>query len=154
MSARFPLTWLMAFAAIVGLGCRPTPRTGDAAATLDAGPARAKRTSGAEITIQVNDQSFKFWSVNPAFIDKAIALRDAKKPATIMFERLLDETDCDPRWTFHVDPAEMGWPQLTTEVCDGRPSDIEGDKKHWINDVKRWCPWSSLVTSVDDRRGK
>jgi len=145
---------MMVLAAFAAFGCRSTSRTGDAATARDAGPACAKRTGGAEITIQVNDQTFKFWSVNPAFIDKAIALRDAKKPATIMFKRLVDETDCDPRWTFHVDPAEMEWPQLTTEVCDGRPSDIEGDKKHWINDVKRWCPWSSLVTSVDDRRAK
>lgn len=67
----------------------------------------------------------------------------AKKPATIVFKTLLDGSDCDSRWTFHVDPAQMDWPQLTTEVCDGRPSDVDGDKKHWVNDVKRLCPWSS-----------
>ena len=100
----------------------------------------------------MNDQTFQFWSTNSTFIDHAAQLMAEKKVATIMFKTVLDGSDCDPRWTFHVDPAQMDWPQLTTEVCDGRPSDIEADKKHWLNDVQRWCPWSSLVVSIEDRR--
>lgn len=61
MSARLQLACVIAFSVGAGLGCRPTPRAGDAV-TVDAGPVCAKRTGGAEITIQVNDQTFKFVS--------------------------------------------------------------------------------------------
>lgn len=145
---------LLAVVVLPMLGCPQAPRGADGATATDTSATCSKRTGGAEIAIKVNDQTFRFWSVNAAFIDKAIAFRDTKKPATIMFKHIIDGADCDVQWTFHVDPAEMDWPHFTTEVCDGRPSDIEGDKKHWINDVKRWCPWSALVTEVTDRRAK
>ncbi len=145
---------VLAAAVITLLGCPAAPQGRGGVRAAGISSTCANRTGGAEIEIKVNDQTFRFWSVNSAFIEKAIALRDAKKSATIMFKQIVDGADCDPQWTFHINPAEMDWPHFTTEVCDGRPSDIEGDKKHWINDVKRWCPWTSFVTEVTDRRGK
>ena len=107
------------------------------------------RVGGAKITIKVNDQTFTFWSTNAGFIARAKQMQSSSKKATAMFSRLIDGRDCDEQWTFHPDAAEMSWPALTIEGCDGRPSDIESDKLHWINDVKRWCPWSTEVLAVD-----
>lgn len=112
----------------------------------------AGRAGGAEIEIQVNVDTFRLWSVNARFIDHAKELKASGKTGTAMLNGLADGQDCDSRWTFHSDPADMSWPELAMEVCDGRPSDVEHDKAHWISDIKRWCPWGTKVLSVDDRR--
>jgi hypothetical protein len=114
-------------------------------------PRCTSRKGGAEIEIKVNNETFRLWSTNAPFISHAKELKTSGKKGTAMFQGLADGTDCDPRWTFHSDPADMSWPQLTTEVCDGRPSDVERDKAHWISDVKRWCPWGTEVLAVDER---
>lgn len=161
-----PLLWLKnrVIGGVVGvlvagtLGCGPTARAPLPGARASASPLDAGRggmcgasTGGAEIQIQVNDQTFRLWSTNAGFIGRAKELRASGEAATAMFNRLADGRDCGTQWTFHVDAAEMSWPAFTTEVCDGRPSDVERDKSHWINDIKRWCPWGTRVLAVDER---
>jgi hypothetical protein len=38
-----------------------------------------------------------------------------------------------------------GIPDVATEVCDGRPSDVQGDRDYWVNTVGRFCPWAAKV---------
>lgn len=112
----------------------------------------AQRVGGAFILFRVNDETLLTWVTNGKFIDDALAQRGKKAGPLPLFKQVVDGADCDPRWTWHVDPAAAEFTQLATEVCDGRPSDVEKDKKKWIADVKRYCPWSARVVSVDDRR--
>jgi hypothetical protein len=112
----------------------------------------ADRTGGAEIVITVNDETFRFWSTNAAFIDAAQAHYDAGSSQVALFNDLVTGTDCDEQWTFHVDPDAMEWADFAIEVCDGRPSDVEGDQAYWIDQLDQWCPWGPEVTSIDDRR--
>ena len=111
----------------------------------------AERTGGAEIVITVTDETFRFWSEDDGFIDAAIAHHDAGSTQVAMFDDLLEDADCDDQWSFHVGPT-MSWADFAIEVCDGRPSDVEGDLTYWIDTVGQWCPWGPEVTSVDDRR--
>jgi hypothetical protein len=109
------------------------------------------RKGGAVVQILVNDQTFRLWSMNAAFIARANELKASGEKATAMFGKLIDGSDCDTQWTFHLDAKDMSWPDVTTEVCDGRPSDIEGNKPSWFNDIKRWCPWNTKVIVVEER---
>jgi hypothetical protein len=137
----------------LGLGlvhCNEAPLPSEAGA--EAGASCDARKNGAVLQIQINDQTFRFWSTNAEFIARAKDLNASGKSSAAMFGKLIDGSDCDTQWTFHVDAGKMSWPDVTTEVCDGRPSDIEGNKAHWINDITRWCPWNTKVLAVDERR--
>jgi hypothetical protein len=44
-------------------------------------------------------------------------------------------------WTWHLDPAETRFVEAAIEVCDGRPSYVEGLQA----DFPSYCPWGARV---------
>jgi hypothetical protein len=54
----------------------------------------------------------------------------------------------DPQWTWHVDPATPSFADFTAEVYDGCPNYVESNKTYWLQNVKRYCPWSAAVSAV------
>jgi len=124
----------------------PTPTSTPAAMCSD-------RTGGALVTFEICQQTLTVWSTAPAFIDEALALLASGDQRIPVFGTLLDGMDCDPDWSWHVEPMDMSFADLAIELCDGCPSHIEDDKTYWIETVGQYCPWTARVTAVDDRRG-
>jgi hypothetical protein len=108
----------------------------------------ADRTGGALIAFEIVEEEFTVWSTNDAFIEQAEALEDRGVMLIPMFNHLLDGQDCDPQWSWHVDPEDMLWAEVSIEVCDSRPSLIEEDKTYWLETVDQYCPWSASVVDV------
>jgi hypothetical protein len=48
-------------------------------------------------------------------------------------------------WSWHLDPGTVEVPDFAVEVCDGRPSMVEGDLSYWLDTVGRFCPWGATV---------
>ena len=122
---------------------------------VDAGTAPAScktRKGGAFITFRAADEPLTVWSTDGAFIDESKVLLASGDHRTPNFGLVIDGTDCDARYSWHVKADDMGFADFTTEVCDGTPSYLEAHKATWIRDVKRYCPWGPTVTAVDDRR--
>jgi hypothetical protein len=38
---------------------------------------------------------------------------------------------------------------ISVEVCDGKPSMVEGDLDYWLNTIGSYCPWSSKVVAIN-----
>lgn len=57
-----------------------------------------------------------------------------------------DSAGVNAPWTWHIDPATLEWADLTTEVCDGLPSDVE----EALITSDRYCPWSAVVIAIDE----
>jgi hypothetical protein len=112
------------------------------------------RTGGALVTFKNVDEDselFTAWVTTPSFIDEAKRLLAAGESRVPMFN-VLKGTDCDDKWSFHL-ATEASWADMTTEVCDARPSYIEANLDGWTKvNEGRWCPWGTRVISVDDRR--
>jgi hypothetical protein len=54
------------------------------------------------------------------------------------------DPDVNAGYSWHIDPASVEFADTTTEVCDGRPSDVE---KTTI--TSEWyCPWSAQVVAI------
>lgn len=51
---------------------------------------------------------------------------------------------------WHLDPGTIATPDLAIEVCDGRPSDIDGDLSYWMTRVKAYCPWGARVVREEE----
>ncbi len=51
-------------------------------------------------------------------------------------------------WSWHLDPTTVEAVDLAIELCDGRPSMVEGDLGYWIGTVGQFCPWGATVVAV------
>ena len=97
-------------------------------------------------------ETLAVWVTDGAFIDRAKQILSGGARQIPIFGTLLDGGACDPQWTWHVDPANVAFADAAIELCDGLPSHVEADKNYWIKTVGTFCPWSAVVTAVDDRR--
>ncbi len=48
-------------------------------------------------------------------------------------------------WYWHFVPDRWNLVEMSMELCDGQPSDIEADVDKWVADIGSYCPWSSRV---------
>ena len=49
-------------------------------------------------------------------------------------------------YSWHLDPATVTFPDLTMEICDGRPnSEVEAEVDYFIDTVKYYCPWGAKI---------
>lgn len=98
------------------------------------------------VTIKVVGEQFKVRLTDPADIAIARDLLAGTGIATIPNGRIVrGAADVNTGFTWHLDPADFEWAEMTTEVCDGLPSFVEdgsltGD---------RFCPWSAEVIAID-----
>jgi hypothetical protein len=47
-------------------------------------------------------------------------------------------------YTWHIDPTTFEFADVTTEVCDGKPSFVEAGEMTG----DRFCPWSAKVVAI------
>ncbi len=48
-------------------------------------------------------------------------------------------------WSWHLDPSTVTFAEAAIELCDGRPSFIEENLNYWLNTVRSFCPWGSVL---------
>lgn len=112
--------------------------------------AAASKTS-ADFLVGVVGEHFVIRLTKPELIEIARARIKGTKPQGIVSGRLIESDggfnagNGGKNWSWHLDPDSVQFPQLTTEVCDGKPSDVESNKDHWINSVKMFCPWNAKI---------
>ena len=102
-------------------------------------------TAGIVVTFEVNEgERFRVLLTDPA--DQAIAnqlLVGAEGP-DIPNGRIVRETGVNEGWSWSLDPDDFEFADLTTEVCDGEPSDVESGALT----SERYCPWSARVVEI------
>lgn len=54
-------------------------------------------------------------------------------------------------WSWHFTPDKWDMVEISVEVCDGRPHMVEENLDYWIDNVGRFCPWSSRVVGEVDQ---
>jgi hypothetical protein len=103
-------------------------------------------SAGIVVTFEVNDgERFRVLLIDPA--DQAIALRllDGGEGPDIPNGRIVRDTGVNEGWSWSLDPTDFEFADLTTEVCDGEPSDVES--RTLTSD--RYCPWSARVVEIE-----
>lgn len=111
----------------------------------DTGSAAPSGAGAVVVTFEVADeQRFKALLTDPADIDIARHLLAGDDVPSIPNGRVLRETGVNAGYSWSLDPNYIEFVDVTTEVCDGLPSDVEtrviaGD---------RYCPWSAVVVAI------
>jgi len=48
-------------------------------------------------------------------------------------------------WHWHFVPDRWDAVEVSAEICDGTPADVENDLDYWVDQIGIFCPWSSYV---------
>jgi hypothetical protein len=98
---------------------------------------------GALVTFRVADETFRLRLLDERQIDAAHQAANGGR-SRIPNGRLVAGTSVNVGWSWHVEDVEFA--ELTTEVCDGRPSDVEREGVSFGGG--RFCPWTARVVSI------
>lgn len=99
------------------------------------------------VTFQVaDDQTYRVLLTDPADIDNARRLQAGEDVPSIPNGRVIrDETGVNEGYSWSIDPEDIEFADVTIEICDGVPSDVEAG----IVSGDRYCPWSATVVGIE-----
>lgn len=104
-------------------------------------------SSSAVVTFRVaNSEQFQVQLTSREQIAAARAAQSGG-PARIPNGRIVPGRQVNDPWTWHLEDVEFA--EVTVEVCDGRPSDVERLGTGFGGG--RFCPWSATVVRIDER---
>lgn len=96
------------------------------------------------VTFEVVDERFKALLTDPADIDVARRLLAGEDVPSIPNGRVIRETGVNEGYSWSLDPSDIEFADVTVEVCDGLPSDVETG----VVTGDRYCPWSAVVLAI------
>jgi len=101
-------------------------------------------SSAAVVTFAVGSEEFR---VALTTADQVAAARAAQSGggAKIPTGRIVPGTQVNAGWSWHLE--EVTFAEITIELCDGRPSDVERAGVQFGGG--RFCPWSARITRID-----
>jgi hypothetical protein len=98
----------------------------------------------AVVTFAVADETFRVALTTDEQLDAARAAQ-AGGPARIPVGRIVSGTQVNTGWSWHLE--DLSFAEVTVEVCDGRPSDVERGGVQFGGG--RFCPWSATIVRID-----
>lgn len=102
--------------------------------------------NGALFRVQAcQNQQFHVRITDPAVIQRAEQLIGSTDQPILTGELRAGSGQFNRPYSWHMDPATVGFADLTIEVCDGCPNDVQQDLNYWLNTVGRFCPWTSRI---------
>ena len=126
----------------------------DSAAPSEAAPSASVAPSGPVtggpviVTFEVVDEEYRILITDPNNIAIALQLLAGDPLAPRIPNGLVvrgDDGGVNTGYSWHIDPDSLEFADLTIEICDGRPSDVEAGSISG----DRFCPWEAEVVSVD-----
>ena len=117
-----------------------------AASSLGCGGSPTSPSSQAVVTFEVANESFRVLLTSA---DQVAAARAAQAGGSIRIPngKIVTGAQVNSGWSWHLEEIEFA--ELTTEVCDGRPSDVEREGTRYGGG--RYCPWGARVTAIEVR---
>ena len=103
-------------------------------------------SGAALVTFRVADETFRVHLRDERQIAAARGAANGGQ-ARIPNGRIVVGTSVNVGWTWHLEDVEFA--ELTTEVCDGRPSDVEREGVTFGGG--RFCPWTARVISIQEQ---
>jgi len=122
------------------IGASPSPSPGPSPA-----PSASPAPTGVVVTFRVIDQEYRIELTDPADIEIARKLlRGEVAPAIPNGIVVRGDPGVNTGYTWHIDPASLEFADVTTEVCDGLPSDVEAN----TITSDHYCPWQAKVVKI------
>lgn len=98
------------------------------------------------VTFEVNEgERFRVLLTDPEDQAAASRLLAGEEAPDIPNGRIVRRTGVNEGWSWSLDPADFEFADVTIEVCDGNPSDVESGELT----SERYCPWSARVVGLE-----
>jgi hypothetical protein len=98
--------------------------------------------------VEVAGERFRLGVAESAQLERATELLESGAENNVHGTVRRGDGGFNTGYSWHLEPASVSFPDLTIEVCDGRPrSDVEGDVDYWVNTVKYYCPWGAKIVA-------
>lgn len=97
-------------------------------------------------TVQVGGESFRVEATGSG----AAALRARMQSGArgvIIGSLAAGDDGVNAPYSWHLVPTTVTTAGFAVEVCDGRPSDVQGNLNYWLSTVRSYCPWSAKVVA-------
>jgi hypothetical protein len=108
---------------------------------------------GLLVTFDVVGEEYSIFITGEAAIEQVFAVQRGESEATIPSGRLITgSVFYNEPWTWHIDPEDIHMAEVTIELCDGTPSQVEDNLDYWLETVERFCPWSAEIVEIQDLR--
>ena len=92
------------------------------------------------------DERYRIRLTDPVDIEVARRLLAGEDAPSIPNGRVLrGESGVNEGYSWSIDPSDVEYADVTIEMCDGLPSDVEAG----IVTGDRYCPWSAVVVAVE-----
>ena len=105
---------------------------------------------GVVVTVDAGGETYRILLTEPEDIATARALRAGTSTATIPNGKVVrGDPGVNTGYSWHIDPTDIEWAEVTMELCDGKPSDVQAN----TISGDRFCPWSAKVKAVEDYAG-
>jgi hypothetical protein len=103
------------------------------------------RSTNVVVTFRVIDQEFRVELTDPKDVEAARRLlRGEEAPRIPNGIVVRGNPGVNTGYSWHIDPASIEFADVTTEVCDGLPSDVEANAITF----DRYCPWQAEVIEI------
>ncbi|HEY7590345.1 MAG TPA: hypothetical protein VH723_05085 [Candidatus Limnocylindrales bacterium] len=139
--SRAVLTFALALAAAACAGASTSPSLAPSRPSTPSAP-----SGGVVVTFQVGAEQFRIELTDPADIDIARKLLAGEEAPGIPNGVVVrGDPSVNTGYSWHIDPASVEFADVTTEVCDGLPSDVEANQIT----SDRFCPWNAKVIGIE-----
>ena len=116
-------------------------------------PTSPELEGGVLATFDVRGERYSIFIIDARAIEQVLALSKGQSEARIPSGRVVKGRESyNAPWSWHIDPRDIQMAEVTMELCDGLPSDVEKDIDYWAGTVGRFCPWSAVLVSLKDYR--
>ena len=103
------------------------------------------RSTNVVVTFRVIDQEFRVELTDPRDVEVARRLlRGEEAPRIPNGIVVRGDPGVNTGYSWYIDPASLEFADVTTEVCDGLPSDVEAN----VITSDRYCPWQAEVIEI------
>ena len=100
----------------------------------------------AVVTFAVQNETFAVFLTSAGQLASARSAQNGGR-SRIPNGRIVTGTDVNTGWSWHLE--DLAFAETTTEVCDGRPSDVERQGTRFGGG--RFCPWTAVISRIDER---
>ena len=110
-------------------------------------------SGGILVTFDVAGEKYSIFITNESTIEQIYAIEQGTSHATIPSGRLVNgSVSYNEPWNWHIDSEDIHMAELTIELCDGTPSQVENNLNYWLQTVQRFCPWGAQIVKIEDFR--
>jgi hypothetical protein len=110
-------------------------------------PPPAQHTGVPVFTVQVGAERFKVQATTAASLAALRSRLQSGIPGVILGSLASGDGGVNAPYQWHLVPTTVTAADVATEVCDGRPSDVQGNLNYWLTTVRSYCPWSAKVVA-------